>query len=73
MAGLNWNSAEDIAFELIQQYPDKDPLSLRFTDLHEMIVGLADFDDDPKKSSEGVLESIQMAWYDEFEGMQGDM
>ncbi|MDH4230348.1 MAG: Fe-S cluster assembly protein IscX [Nitrospirota bacterium] len=73
MAGLNWNSSEDIAFELIQRYPDKDPLSLRFTDLHKMIVDLPDFADDPKKASEGLLESIQMTWYEEYEGMQGDM
>lgn len=63
---LTWNDSDDIALELIERYPDKDPLSLRFTDLREMVTGLPDFADDPGKSSEGVLEAIQMAWYEEW-------
>jgi FeS assembly protein IscX len=68
---LHWNDPEDIAIELIERFPDKDPLSLRFTDLREMVVGLPDFGDDPSKSSEGMLEAIQMAWYEEWEGSAG--
>jgi FeS assembly protein IscX len=69
--GLNWQDSEDIAIELIERFPDKDPFSLRFTDLREMVVSLPDFDDDPKKSSEGVLEAIQMAWAEEWGSTQG--
>lgn len=65
---LHWSDPEDIALELIERFPDKDPLALRFTDLREMVVSLPDFGDDPKKSSEGMLEAIQMAWYQEWEG-----
>jgi FeS assembly protein IscX len=68
---LNWQDSEDIAIELIERFPDKDPLSLRFTDLREMVVSLPDFADDPKKSSEGVLEAIQMAWVEEWGSTQG--
>ncbi len=68
---LHWNNPEDIALELLERFPDKDPLSLRFTDLREMVVGLPDFGDDPQKSSEGMLEAIQMAWYEEWEGGSG--
>lgn len=68
---LHWNDPEDIALELIERFPDKDPLSLRFTDLREMVVSLPDFSDDPKVSSEGILEAIQMAWYEEWEGAEG--
>ena len=64
---LTWQNAEDIALELIERFPDKDPLSLRFTDLRNMVVELQDFDDDPEKSSEGKLEAIQMAWYEEWQ------
>jgi FeS assembly protein IscX len=39
-----------------------DPLSVRFTDLHRWVCELPDFADDPKASSEGKLERIQMAW-----------
>lgn len=63
---LSWQDTEDIAIELMGRYPDRDPLSLRFTDLRDLVVELPDFADDPKKSSEGVLERIQMAWYEEW-------
>jgi len=66
--GLTWKDPEDIALELIERFPDKDPLSLRFTDLRELVVALPDFADDPRSSSEGMLEAIQMAWYEEWGG-----
>lgn len=69
--GLSWKDSEDIAIELIERFPDRDPLSMRFTDLRELVMSLPDFADDPKHSSEGVLEAIQMAWYDEWEGAEG--
>ena len=59
---LTWDDAEDIAEQLAEQHPDVDPLTVRFTDLHRWIVELPDFADDPKASSEGKLERIQMAW-----------
>ncbi len=64
---LMWQDAEDIALELIERYPEKDPLALRFTELRDMVVALTDFDDDPSQSSEGKLEAIQMAWYEEWQ------
>jgi len=65
---LTWKDTEDIALELYEKYPDRDPLTVRFTDLHEWVVSLPDFSDDPKKSNEGILEAIQMAWYEEYRG-----
>jgi FeS assembly protein IscX len=59
---LTWGDADDIAEQLIERHPDVDPLGVRFTDLHRWICELPDFDDDPKASSEGKLERIQMAW-----------
>ncbi|MBC8214806.1 MAG: Fe-S cluster assembly protein IscX [Candidatus Marinimicrobia bacterium] len=63
---LTWQDKEDLGFELSEKYPDINPLTVRFTDLHKMIIELNDFSDDPKKSSEGILESIQMIWYEEW-------
>lgn len=63
---MTWNDFEDIAIALFEQHPGLDPLSVRFTDLHGMVIGLAGFADDPKQSSEAKLEAIQMAWYEEF-------
>ena len=57
-----WDSAEDIAEQLLETHPEIDPLTVRFTDLHLWVTGLDEFADDPKASSEGKLEKIQMAW-----------
>jgi len=65
--GLSWNDAEDIAIRLVEEHPDTDPLSVRFTDMHAWILALADFKDDPKKSNEKILEAIQMAWHEEYQ------
>ena len=43
-----------------------DPLTVRFTDLHRWVTELPGFTDDPKASNEKILESIQMAWLDEY-------
>jgi FeS assembly protein IscX len=70
MPGLTWEHSEDIALALFEKYPNVDPLTIRFTDLHQWITALPDFADDPAKSSEGKLEAIQMAWYEEFKDSQ---
>ena len=62
---LRWTDSIDIAIELYEAHPDVDPQYIRFTDLHRWICELSDFEDDPNKSSEGILEAIQMAWIDE--------
>jgi FeS assembly protein IscX len=64
---LKWHDAEDIAIRLVEEHPDSDPLSVRFTDMHAWIMALPDFKDDPKKSNEKILEAIQMAWHEEFQ------
>jgi len=64
---LSWNDAEDIAIRLVEEHPDTDPLSIRFTDMHAWILALPDFKDDPKKSNEKILEAIQMAWHEEYQ------
>ena len=43
------------------------PADRRFTDLHRYVTALPEFKDDPKKSNEGKLEAIQMAWHEEFQ------
>ena len=63
---MKWTDSEDIGLALIEKFPGVDPLTIRFTDLRERVLALADFDDDPKASNEPKLEAIQMAWYEEF-------
>jgi len=62
---LTWKDADEIAYALIDAHPDQDPLKLSFPKLHKLVTELEDFGDDPEKSSESILESIQMAWYEE--------
>jgi FeS assembly protein IscX len=64
---MDWENAEEIGQALYQTYPDIDPLSLRFTDLHRLVMDLDGFEGNPKSSSEGRLEAIQMAWLREYE------
>ena len=67
---LTWQDAEDIALALVERHPDTDPLTVRFTDLHRWVTELPGFADDPKASTEGKLEAIQMAWLEEFRASQ---
>ena len=66
MPALTWDDPEGIALALREKFPDLDPLTVRFTDLHRWIVELADFRGDPQASSEGKLEAVQMAWWEEW-------
>lgn len=63
---LKWTDAEEIGLLLHERFSDVDPLTVRFTDLHAWVCELEEFDDAPSASSEGKLEAIQMAWWDEY-------
>jgi len=63
--GLKWIDTLDIAIELDEKFPDIDPKTIRFTDLHQWVCELDDFDDDPERSGEKILEAIQMTWIEE--------
>ena len=65
--GLKWIDSLDIAIELEDAHPEVDPQYVRFTDLHDWVMALDKFDDDPEHSGEKILEAIQMAWIDEHD------
>ncbi len=67
---FDWDSAEEIGIQLAEKFADKDPLSVRFTDLHKWVTELPGFAGDPKLSNEGKLEAIQMAWLEEYKERQ---
>ena len=69
-ATFDWDALEDIAIALTDKYPDTDPLTIRFTDMHKWITELPGFSGDPQASNEGKLEAIQMAWHEEFQDRQ---
>ena len=69
---LDWDDAEEIGILLAEKFPDTDPLTVRFTDLHKWVTELEGFAGDPKESNEGKLEAIQMAWLEEYKEQHGD-
>lgn len=62
---MKWTDVLDIAVELDESHPDKDPASVNFVDLMNWVIALPGFDDDPRHCGERVLEAIQQAWIDE--------
>jgi len=64
---MKWTDTQDIAIALCEKFPDKDPKTVRFTDLYEWVMGLQGFADDPKRCGEKILEAIQAAWIEEAE------
>ena len=62
---MQWKDTQLIGETLANLYPDVDPLKLRFTELHAMVVAVDDFDDDPNKSTEAILEAILQTWLNE--------
>lgn len=62
---MKWTDVQDIAIELVERHEDIDPRYINFVKLRQLVMELPDFDDDPSRSGEKVLEAIQMAWIDE--------
>ena len=62
---MKWTESLEIALALIDAHPEVDPLTVRFTDLKKWVEALADFDDEPDRCGERILEAIQMCWIDE--------
>ena len=62
---MKWTDSREIAIALFDKFPDQDPKAINFVDLRNWVIALPEFDDDPKRSGEKILEAIQMAWIDE--------
>jgi len=66
MDEFTWTDVEEIGFQLFEARPTVDPLTIRFTDLHQWVCELEGFIGPKEKSGEKILEAIQMAWLEEF-------
>jgi|TARA_B110000967_G_C18672585_1_gene453844 FeS assembly protein IscX len=64
---MKWTEIQEIVYCLVDKYPDQDPKTLLFTDLMNMVCSLEEFDDDPEKCGERILEAIQSLWIEEAE------
>ena len=63
---MKWTDIYDIAIELADAYPDTDPQYINFVDLRTWILALDDFEADPDRCGEKILEAIQAAWITEI-------
>ena len=70
--GLKWTDSREIGEALYDAYPDLDPKTVRFTDMHQWICDLEDFDDDPQASNEKILEAIVLVWLDNLPTRAGE-
>ncbi len=68
---IQWNNTEEIGIQLQEKFPELEPYSVRFTDLHRYVMELPGFAGDPTKSTEPLLEAIQAAWFEEYEDAKG--
>ena len=55
---MKWTDSLDIALDLIDEHPDVDPTTLRFTELRDWVLKLENFDDKPEHCGEKILEAI---------------
>ena len=62
---MRWTDSREIAFALLEKFPELDPKIVNFVDLRNWVLALPGFDDDPRHCGEKILEAIQMAWIDE--------
>ncbi len=62
---MKWTDTQELAMQLADEHPDVDPRNINFMDLRQWVMDLPEFDDDPERSGERVLEAIQLAWMDE--------
>lgn len=62
---MKWTDVQEIAIQLADARPEVDPTKLNFVDLMNWVKELPEFDDDPKRCGERILEGIQQAWIDE--------
>ena len=64
---MEWTDVIDIAIELSEAHPDVNPLTLNFVDLRNWVLALPEFEGDPDRCGEKVLEAIQAAWIEELD------
>lgn len=67
-AKLTWTDVEDIGLALYEQNPDRDPLTVRFTEMRDLVMRLDDFEPlEGQSVNEQILEAIQKHWYEEYQ------
>jgi FeS assembly protein IscX len=63
---LTWDDAEKIGVLLARKHPELYPLSTDLDQLRQLVVALAEFEDDLSLRDEKKLTAIRSAWNEEF-------
>ncbi len=63
---MKWTDTLEIAIALADAHPEVDPARINFVDLMKKVQALPEFDDEPSRCGERILEAIQGAWIEEI-------
>lgn len=70
---FGWLEVDRIAEFLAAQDPERDPLTVKFTELRRLVEQLPGFAEEPGHPvNEKILETIQMKWYEEYKDLKSD-
>lgn len=70
---FHWLDVDRIGEELAERHPDRDPLTVRFTELRALVEALPGFAPEPGHPvNERILEAIQARWIEEREDRADD-
>ena len=64
---MKWTDVYDVAIALSEAHEGVDPLAVNFVDLRNWVIALDEFDDEPERCGEKILEAIQAAWIEELD------
>jgi FeS assembly protein IscX len=59
---MRWNNIQEIAEALEEGHSDQELDNVRLRKIHNWVIQLLDFEDDPGKFNERILEAIQEEW-----------
>jgi FeS assembly protein IscX len=62
---LYWETSYEIVLQLMERYPEVDPVTVGIDQLCQWIIALPAFDDDPELVNDGILNDILREWYEE--------
>ncbi|GMV26027.1 MAG: hypothetical protein AMXMBFR58_20580 [Phycisphaerae bacterium] len=67
---FGWLDVDEIGERLFLAFPDRDPFSVRFTELRRLVESLPGFEPDPDHPvNEKILETIQARWHEAREDL----
>lgn len=70
---FGWLEVRRIGEELAERFPQRDPMTVRFTELRALVESLPGFREEPGHPvNERILETIQANWIEEREDRAGD-